>query len=70
MARLNQNIVIPDNTRLESANQFSDSEIDTIQIGQSVEISGNYIFARCHHILEVEIPNGTNISGYGTFFHI
>jgi carbonic anhydrase/acetyltransferase-like protein (isoleucine patch superfamily) len=68
MARLNQNIVIPDNTRLEKFSEFSNSEIITIQFGQSVEISGNYIFARCHHILEVEIPNGTNISGYGTFY--
>ena len=68
MARLNQNIVIPDNTRLEKLSEFSDSEITSIQFGQSVEISGNYIFARCHHILEVEIPNGTNMSGYGTFY--
>jgi hypothetical protein len=68
MSRINQNIVIPDNTRLEKSSDFSDSEIITIQFGQSIEISGNYIFARCHHILEVEIPNGTNISGYGTFY--
>jgi NDP-sugar pyrophosphorylase family protein len=68
MARLNKNIVIPDNTRLESANQLSDSEIDTIQIGQSVEISGNYIFARSHQIRELEIPSGTILSGYGTFY--
>jgi hypothetical protein len=68
MARLNQNIVIPDNTRLDSPYQLSESEIISIQIGQSVEISGNYIFARCHHILELEIPNGTILSGYGTLY--
>jgi len=68
MARLNQNIVIPDNTRLEKLSEFSDSEINSIQFGQSIEISGNYIFARCHHIRELEIPSGTNMSGYGTFY--
>ncbi len=69
MARLNQNIVIPDNTRLEKLSEFSDSEITSIQFGQSVEIYGNYVFARCHHIRELEIPSGTNMSGYGAFYH-
>ena len=68
MARLNQNIVIPDNTRLDSPYQLSDSEIGSIQFGQSVEISGNYIFARCHQIQEVDIPSGTILSGYGTLY--
>jgi BspA type Leucine rich repeat region (6 copies)/Ring finger domain len=68
MARLNQNLFIPDNTRIEKLSEFSDSEIDTIQFGHSVEISGNYIFARCHYIRELEIPCGTNISGYGAFY--
>ena len=68
MARLNQNIVIPDNARLEKLFEFSDSEINSIQIGHSVEISGNYIFARCHQIQELEIPSGTILSGYGTFY--
>jgi hypothetical protein len=69
MARLNQNILIPDNTRLEKLSEFSDSEITSIQFGQSVEICGNYVFARSHHIRELEIPNGTNMSGYGAFYH-
>jgi hypothetical protein len=68
MARLNQNIVIPDNTRLEKLSEFSDSEITSIQFGQSVEISGNYIFARSHQIQELEIPSRTILSGYGTFY--
>ena len=68
MTRINQNIVIPDNTRLDSPYQLSDSEISSIQIGQSVEISGNYIFARCHQIQEVDIPSGTILSGYGTLY--
>lgn len=69
MARLNQNIVIPDNTRLEKLSDFSDSEITSIQFGQFVEICGNYIFARSHYIRELEIPCGTNMSGYGIFYH-
>ena len=68
MARLNQNIVIPDNTRLDSPYQLSDSEINSIQIGQSVEISGNYIFARSQKIRELIVPCGTIFSGYGTFY--
>ena len=69
MARLNQNIVIPDNTRLEKLSEFSDSEITSIQFGQSVKICGNYIFARSHYIRELVIPSGTNMSGYGIFYH-
>jgi len=68
MERLNQNLVIPDNTLLENSYQLSNSEIDSVNFGQSVEISGNYIFARCHQIQELEIPSGTILSGYGTFY--
>lgn len=68
MARLNQNIVIPDNTKLVTSHEFSDSDIISVHFGQSIEISADYIFARCHHILEVEIPSGTILSGYGTFY--
>jgi len=69
MARLNQNMVIPDNTQLKKLSEFSDSEINSIQFGQSVEISGNYIFARSRQIRELEIPSGTILSGYGAFYH-
>ena len=62
MARLNQNIVIPDNTKLVTSHEFSDSDIISVHFGQSIEISADYIFARCHHILEVEIPSGTILS--------
>ena len=68
MARLNQSIVIPDNTRLEKSNEFADSEIESIQIGQSVEISGDYVFARCNNVRELVIPSETILSGYGIFY--
>ena len=68
MARLNQNIVIPDNIRLDKSHEFADSEIESIQIGQSVEISGNYVFARCNNIRELVIPSETILSGYGIFY--
>jgi hypothetical protein len=68
MARLNQNIVIPDNTRLETPYQLYNSEIDSVTFGQNNEISGNYIFARSQQIRELIVPCGTIFSGYGTFY--
>jgi hypothetical protein len=68
MARLNQNIIIPDNTRLETPYQLYDSEIDSITFGQNIEICGNYIFACSQQIRELIIPCGTIFSGYGTFY--
>lgn len=68
MARLNQSIVIPDNTKIETSYQLSDSEIDSVTFGQNIEISGNYIFARSQQIRELNIPSGTIFSGYGTFY--
>jgi len=68
MARLNQNIIIPDNTNLESENQLLNSDIASVTFGKNVEISGNYIFARCHQIQELEIPSGTILSGFGIFY--
>jgi hypothetical protein len=62
------NISIPDNTKLEKPYEMSESAVESVQFGDSVEISGNYIFARCHKIKELEIPNGTVISGHGTFY--
>ena len=68
MARLNQNIVIPDNTQLENSYHLSDSDIDSVTFGQNNEISGNYIFARSQQIRELIVPQGTIFSGYGTFY--
>ena len=68
MARLNQNIVIPDNTNLVTSHEFSDSGIISVHFGNSVQISANYIFARCHQIQEVDIPSRTILSGYGTLY--
>ena len=61
-------ITIPDNTILEKSYEMSDSEIESVQLGYNVELSGNYIFARCHKIRELEIPCNTIISGYGVFY--
>lgn len=68
MARLNQNIVIPDNTRLETPYQLYDSEIESISFGKNIEISGNYIFSCLKQIRELDVPSGTIFSGYGTFY--
>jgi hypothetical protein len=68
MARINQNILIPDNTRLETPYQLYDSEIESISFGKNIEISGNYIFARSQQIRELIVPQGTIFSGYGTFY--
>ena len=68
MARLNQNIVIPDNTKLANSHEFSDSRIISVHFGNSVQISADYIFARCNQIHELDIPSGTILSGYGTFY--
>lgn len=68
MARLNQNIVIPDNTRLETPYQLSESEIDSVNFGKFVKIFGDYVFARCNHIVELSIPSRTILSGYGIFY--
>ena len=68
MARLNQNIVIPDNTCLTTPYEFSGSEIVSINFGQSVKISAEYVFARLQQIHELDIPSGTILSGYGTFY--
>ena len=69
MARLNQNLFIPDNTKLVENLYFHESFIESVQFGQSIEISGDYIFTRCHEIKNLEIPSGTIISGYGTFYY-
>lgn len=68
MARLNQNIVIPDNTKLANSHEFSDSRIISVHFGNSVQISADYIFARCNLICELDIPTGTILSGYGAFY--
>jgi len=70
MARfLNQNLFIPDNTKLKENLYYHESFIESVQFGQSIEISGDYIFSRCHEIKNIEIPNGTIISGDGTFYY-
>jgi len=69
MARLNQNLFIPDNTKIIENLYFHESFIESVQFGQSIEISGDYIFTRCHEIKNLEIPSGTVISGYGTFYY-
>lgn len=68
MERLNQNIVIPDNTNLTTSHEFSDSGIISVHFGNSVQISADYIFARCNQIRELDIPTGTILSGYGAFY--
>jgi hypothetical protein len=68
MERLNQNIVIPDNTNLTNSHEFSDSGIISVHFGNSVQISADYIFARCNQIRELDIPTGTILSGYGAFY--
>ena len=68
MERLNQNIVIPDNTNLTTSHEFSDSGIFSVHFGNSVQISADYIFARCNQIRELDIPTGTILSGYGAFY--
>jgi NDP-sugar pyrophosphorylase family protein len=69
MAHLNQNIVIPDNTRLENSYELVNSEIESVSFGENIEISGNYIFSHSQQIRELDIPGGTIFSGYGTFYH-
>jgi hypothetical protein len=64
----NKNILIPDNTILETSYELSDSEIESVNFGRNVEISGNYVFARSQQIRELDIPSGTILSGYGTFY--
>jgi carbonic anhydrase/acetyltransferase-like protein (isoleucine patch superfamily) len=61
-------ITIPDNTILETSYELSDSEIETVNFGRNIEISGNYVFARSQQIRELDIPSGTIFSGYGTFY--
>lgn len=61
-------ITIPDNTILETSYELSDSEIEAINFGRNIEISGNYVFARSQQIRELDIPSGTIFSGYGTFY--
>ena len=64
-----ENITIPDNTKLEKPYEMSESDIELVQFGDSVEISGNYIFARCNKIKELFVPSRTIVSGYGLFYH-
>ena len=68
MARLNQNIVIPDNTKLENSYELVNSEIESVSFGKNIEILGNYIFSHSQLICELDIPDGTIFSGYGTFY--
>ena len=67
MARLNQNIVIPDNTYLTTPYEFSNSEIVSVNFGKLVKISADYVFARSQQIHELDVPSGTIFSGNGTF---
>lgn len=63
-----EHITISNNTILEEAYEMSETNIESVQFGDSVEISGNYVFARCHQIKNLTIPCRTNISGYGAFY--
>jgi carbonic anhydrase/acetyltransferase-like protein (isoleucine patch superfamily) len=65
----NKNILIPDNTILETSYELSDSEIESVNFGRNIEISGNYVFARSQQIRELDIPSGTIFSGYGIFYY-
>lgn len=65
----NKNILIPDDTILETSYELSDSEIESVNFGRNIEISGNYVFARSQQIRELNIPSGTILSGYGTFYY-
>ncbi len=51
-----EHISIPDNTILEKSYEMAESNIETVIIGNSVVISGNYIFARCRKIKELLVP--------------
>lgn len=64
-----ENITIPDNTKLEKSYEMSESDIESVQFGDSVEISGDYIFARCNKIKELFVPSKTIVAGYGLFYH-
>ena len=68
MARINQNIVIPDNTILQIPYEFVNSEITSVNFGNSVQISADYVFAYCNHISEIDIPTETIISGSAVFY--
>lgn len=68
MARINQNIVIPDNIKLETSYQLYDSDFNSITFGKNIEICGNYIFACSQQIRELYIPDKTIFSGYGIFY--
>jgi hypothetical protein len=70
MARINQNIVIPDNTKLEKSYEFINSEITSINFGNLVQISADYVFAHCDHISELDIPTETIISGSAVFYSL
>ena len=69
MALLKYNLFIPDNTKIKENLYYHESSIESVRFGQSIEISGDYIFTRCHEIKNLEIPNGTIISGDGTFYY-
>jgi NDP-sugar pyrophosphorylase family protein len=62
------NISIPNNTILEKSYEMSELPLESVQLGDAVEITGDYIFARCHKIKQLDIPNNTKISGYGAFY--
>lgn len=68
MAIINQNIVIPDNTKLQNPYEFVNSEIISVNFGNLVQISAEYVFAYCNNISELDIPTETIISGYGVFY--
>jgi carbonic anhydrase/acetyltransferase-like protein (isoleucine patch superfamily) len=63
-----EHISIPNNTILEKSYEMSESNVETVIIGDSVVISGNYIFARCRKIKDLLVPSGTIVSGYGLFY--
>jgi carbonic anhydrase/acetyltransferase-like protein (isoleucine patch superfamily) len=63
-----EHISIPDNTILEKSYEMSESNVETVLIGDTVVISGDYILARCHKIKELFVPSGTIVSGYGLFY--
>jgi hypothetical protein len=64
-----ENITIPNNTKLEKSYEMSESDIESVQFGDSVEISGDYIFARCNKIKELFVPSRTIVAGYGLFYY-
>ena len=62
-----QGVVVPDGITTILSGAFSRSEVDWIQLPESLTYIGHSAFANCHELTHINIPNGITFIGTESF---